>query len=91
MCGLYLGGAAHVDDVRAIASSATAAKQQSQIIHDFAVGNGLMLNSNKTEVVRKAQSKSRGQNQLQPVHHSIETIPQAVCLGYLWSHNLSAK
>ena len=26
MCGLYLGGAAHADDVRAIASSATAAE-----------------------------------------------------------------
>ena len=29
MCGLFLGGAAHADDdVRAIASSATAAEQQ---------------------------------------------------------------
>ena len=23
--------------------------------------------------------------------HTIETVPQAVCLGYLWSHNLSAR
>ena len=41
ICGLYLGGAAHADDVRAIASSASVTEEQGQIIHDFAVENGL--------------------------------------------------
>ena len=81
MCGLYLGGAAHADDVWAIASSATAAEQQSQIINDFAVCNGLKLNSNKTEVVRIAQSKSRGQHQLQLMHHSIDRLFALVTYG----------
>ena len=52
LCGLYLGGAAHADDVWAIAPSATAAEQQSQIIHSFTSDNGLKLNSEKTEVVK---------------------------------------
>ena len=60
MCGVYLGGAAHADDLWAIASSATAAKHQSKIIHDFTVGNGLKLSSNKTKVVQIEQSKSCG-------------------------------
>ena len=91
LCGLYLGGAAHADDVRAIAPSATAAEQQRQIIHSFASSNGLKLKSEKTEVVKFSQSKCRGQDQLQLAIHSIELVPQAMRLGYLWSNNLTAK
>ena len=43
ICGLYLGGTAHADDVRAIASSASATEEQGQIIQDFAIENGLRL------------------------------------------------
>ena len=57
ICGLYLGGAAHADDVRAIASSASVTKEQGQIIHDFAVENGLKLNSEKTEIVNPTAVK----------------------------------
>ena len=94
ICGLYLGGAAHADDVRAIASSASVTEEQGQIIHDFAVENGLKLNSEKTEIVKISQSNSREKGHLHHLHlvdHTIETVPQAVCLGYLWSHNLSAR
>ena len=91
LCGLYLGGAAHADDVRAIATSATVAEQQSQIIQSFATCHGLKFNSDKSEVVKISQSNSRGQNQLQLTHHSTNTVPQAICLGYHWSHDLSAK
>ena len=49
ICGLYLGGAAHADDIRAIASSASVTEEQGQIMHDFAIGNGLKLNSEKIE------------------------------------------
>ena len=57
ICGLYLGGAAHADDVRAIASSASVTEEQGQIIHDFAVENGLKLNSEKTEIVNPTAVK----------------------------------
>ena len=89
--GLYLGGASHADDVRAIASSASAAEEQSQFIQNFAIENGLKLNHEKTEIVRISQSKSSENHQLQILDLTIETVPHATCLGYTWSHNLSAK
>ena len=49
---LYLGGAAHVDDVRSIATSANTAKEQSLLISDFTSNNGLTLNMPETEVVK---------------------------------------
>ena len=52
ICSLYLGGAAHADDVRVLASSAAVAEEQGQIIHSFATENGLKLNCEKTEVVK---------------------------------------
>ena len=79
ICGLYLGGAAHADDVRAIASSASVTEEQGQIIHDFAVENGLKLNSEKTEIVKISQSNSREKGHLHRLHlvdHTIETVPQ---------------
>ena len=48
----YLGGAAHADDVRCIATSANIAKEQNLLISDFAYNNGLTLNMSKTEVVK---------------------------------------
>ena len=81
ICGLYLGGAAHADDVRVLASSAAVAEEQGQIIHSFATENGLKLNCEKTEVVKISQCN----------HHIVEVIPHAVCLGYHWSHCLSAR
>ena len=48
---LYLGGAAHADDVRSIATSAQTAKEQSLLISDFASNNDLTLNMSKTEAL----------------------------------------
>jgi hypothetical protein len=59
ICGLYLGGAVHADDVPAIAFSASVTEEQGQIMHDFAIGNGLKLNSEKTEIVKISQSNCR--------------------------------
>ena len=91
ICGLYLGGAAHADDVRAIAPSASAAEEQGQIIQNFAAENYLKLNREKTEIVRISQSKSCEKHNLQVLDLKIETAPHASCLGYTWSHNLSAR
>ena len=91
ICGLYLGGVAHADDVCAITSSASGAEKQGQIIHDFATENSLRLNSGKTEIVSISQSKSCETQQLKVLNFTIETVPHATCLGYMWSHNLSAR
>ena len=49
---LYLGGAAHADDVRTVATSARAAEEQSVQVSKFASHQGLTLNKSKTEVVK---------------------------------------
>ena len=79
--GLYLGGAAHADDVRAIASSAIIAEEQSRIIQDFSTDN-LKLNGEKTEIVKLSRSNSHEKDCLHLLDHTVETTPQAVCLGY---------
>ena len=89
--GLYLGGAAHVDDIRVLASSASIAEEQGLMISDFASQNGLHLNNEKTEVVKISKSNNDKSELLHLPGHAVETIPQAVCLGYLWSDNLSAR
>ena len=90
ICHLYLGGAAHADDVRAIASSTSVAEA---IISDFSSEYGLRLNRAKTEIVKVSNST---QSRSTPEHHSlidsnVPTLPQANCLGFLWSSTLSAK
>ena len=91
ICGLYLGGAAHADDVRVLASSAAVAEEQGQIIHSFATENGLKLNCEKTEVVKISQSNHHVNNPLLLADHIVEVIPHAVYLGYHWFHCLSAR
>ena len=56
--GLYLGGASHTDDVRAIASSASAVEEQSQFIQNFAIKNSLKLNHEKTEYLNQSAQKT---------------------------------
>ena len=90
ICGLYLGGA-DADDVRVLASSAAVAEEQGKIIHSFATENGLKLNCEKTEVVKISQSNHHVNNPLLLADHIVEVIPHAVCLGYHWSHCLSAR
>ena len=90
ICGLYLGGAAHADDVRTIASSAAIAEVQGGVIFEFAHNNGLLVNREKTEVVRMAVKKCSNENQVQLTYHNstVSTLPQTKCLGFM---SLSAK
>ena len=60
-------------------------------VRSFMTLPGLNLNSETTEVVKISESNSREKDHLHLLDHTIETVPQAVCLGYLWSHNLSAR
>ena len=50
ICSLYLGGAAHADNVRTIATSTQGATEQSKLVSKFASDNGLKLNASKTEI-----------------------------------------
>ena len=93
ICHLYLGGAAHADDVRAIASSTSIAEAQGVIISDFSSEHGLRLNRDKTEIVKVSNSTNSRSipEHLSLFDSNIPTLPQAKCLGFLWSNTLSAK
>ena len=89
--GLFLGGAAHADDVRTIASSLASAEAQGALILEFATQNGLSLNQSKTEIVKVSKSQNPGHAQLHILDSVVDTIPHAKCLGFHWSHSLSAR
>ena len=91
ICGLYLGGSAHADDIRAVSNSLTSAEEQGMMISQFSARNGLQLNCEKTEVVKIARTNYHECDQLSLPDAIVQTAPQATCLGYRWSHNLSAK
>ena len=91
ICQLFLGGAAHADDVRAIASSKFVAEAQGAIISDFSSEHGLHLNRAKTEIVKVSNSTLSTSEHLSLVDSTVTTLPQAKCLGFLWSSTLSAK
>ena len=91
ICNLFLGGAAHADDVRAIASSSTDAEIQGKIIADFSSCNGLTLNCSKTEVVKISRTHHPPPEDIHLTDATTHTVPQAKCLGYLWSDSLSCK
>ena len=91
ICRLYLGGAAHADDVRAIASSTSGAEAQGAIISDFSSKHGLHLNSTKTEIVKISNNTQAPPEQISLTGPSVTTLHQAKCLGFLWSSSLSAK
>ena len=91
ICELYLGGAAHADDVRTVATSAKGAEEQGLLISDFADNNGLTLNRFKTEVVKISRNHSSADNSLMLLNTSLPIVAQAKCLGYQWNKSLSAK
>ena len=91
ICELYLGGAAHADDVRTVATSAKGAEEQGLLISDFADNNGLTLNRSKTEVVKSSRNHSSADNSLMLLNTSIPIVAQVKCLGYQWNKSLSAK
>ena len=59
ICSLFLGGTAHADDVRTIATSTQGATEQSKIVSEFDSDNSLKLNSSKTEIVRFSTTLSQ--------------------------------
>ena len=88
---LYLGGAAHADDVRSIATSANTAKEQSLLISDFAFNNGLTLNMSKIEVVKMSRNPTSNNKTINLSNISVPITVQTKCLGYMWSKSLSAR
>ena len=63
-------------DVRTIASSAAIAEVQGGVISEFAHNNGLLVNREKTEVVRIAVKKCSNENQEQQTsHYSTQLSP----------------
>ena len=87
ICRLYLGSAAHADDMRAIAASISAAETQGTIISDFSLTHDL----EKMEVVKISNSTQVPLDQISLSCSSVTTLHQAKCLGFLWSSSLSAK
>ena len=88
---LYLGGAAHADDVRAVSTSAAVANCQSLLISDFASHHGLKLNNPKTEVVKFSQNKASHDTTISLLGSSICVADEAKCLGYTWNSTLNAR
>ena len=90
LLGLFVGGAAHADDIRTIATSTSQISSQVSIINDFTSRNRMKDNSSKTEIVRiSRQPFLPEQIELSPTN-IITTLPEVKCLGTWWSHNLSA-
>ena len=88
-CGLYLGGAAHANDVRAIASSVTTAETQGALISEFSFENGLRLNKGKMKIVEKLPIQTT--LTMNNLESTISTLHQARWLGFLWSSTMSAR
>ena len=84
---LYLGGAAHADDVRTVATSVKAAEEQSVQVSKFASHQGLTLNKSKTEVVKFSSNTIPRAESINLVGSPIAVIPG----GYTWNRFLSAK
>ena len=86
-----MGGAAHADDIRTIATSKDTISAQINIINSFTHKHHLRLNSEKTEIVKiTCQPYHPEQISLAQCNTNITTIPEAKCLGTWWSSNLSA-
>ena len=81
ICRLYLGGAAHADDVRAIASSTSGAEAQGAIISDFSSKHGLHLNSTKTEIVKISNNTKAPPEQISLTGPSVTILHQAQVPG----------
>ena len=67
------------------------AEIQGKIIADFSSCNGLTLNCSKTEVVKISRTHHPPLEDIHLTDATTHTVPQAKCLGYLWSDSLSCK
>ena len=89
ICNLFLGGASHADDIRAISISKKVSENQCKIISNAASPNGLSLNAKKTEVV--AFSLHSATNHEVMHNLNVPILTSAKCLGYKWCRSLSPK
>ena len=89
ICNLFLGGASHADDIRAISTSKKVSENQCKIISNAASLNGLSLNAKKTEVV--AFSLHSATNHEVMHNLNVPILTSAKCLGYKWCRSLSPK
>ena len=72
---LHVGGAAHADNVRAIASSTSVAQAQGVIIIDFSLLHGLHLNRTKTKFSKSTMSI--------PAHFSLVDSTVTTCIYFM--------
>ena len=90
--GLYLGSAAHADDIRSLSQTISATKSKAATLVNFTTNNGLQINACKTEVVALSMTNHTPNFTFSVAGHQIGTKPEAKCLGYWWKSNLgSAK
>ena len=88
--GTFVGGAAHADDLRTIATTKNTIATQVNIIDNFTSKHSLRLNQAKTEIVKITLQPNQFEEVAINHLNTITTLPAAKCLGVWWSHNLSA-
>ena len=88
--GTFVGGAAHADDLRTIATTKNTIATQVNIIDNFTSKHSLRLNQAKTEIVKITLQPNQFEKVAINHLNTITTLPAAKCLGVWWSHNLSA-
>ena len=89
ICNLFLGGASHADDIRAISTSKKVSENQCKIISNAASFNGLSLNAKKTEFI--AFSLHSATNHEVMHNLNVPILMSVECLCYKWCRSLSPK
>ena len=87
----YSGNYARILAAFLIATSTQATKDQNKIIADFATSNGLSLNESKTEIVLFSRKPSQSASPISLLNSTLQIIPKAKCLRYLWNKSLSGR
>ena len=78
-----MGGAAHADDLRTIATSKCSVVEQANIIDKFTSGNHLKLNSSNTEIIRIAYCHPQDVF-ISLFSSNIDIVTAGKCLGTWW-------
>jgi len=90
IAGLYLGTAAHADDVRSLSQTVAAAENQASTLAEFTINQGLKINANKTEIVALSRGHHTPSLSLTIAGTPVSIKNEAKCLGYWWQSNLGA-
>ena len=78
IAGLYLGSAAHADDIRSLSQTILATKSQAATLVNFTTNNGLPINACKTEVVALSMSNHTPNLTLLAAGHQVGTKQEAM-------------